>query len=45
MRWAPSLKRVYVREVIVEVDREYHDRFISMIERMVKEDNGRLKAR
>jgi len=36
MRWWPSLKRTYVKEIIVEIDREYHDRFISMIERIVK---------
>lgn len=45
LRWGPSLKRVYVREVIVEVDREYHDRFISLMKKMIKGNDRRTKAR
>ncbi|MCU0799867.1 MAG: hypothetical protein MUC62_09395 [Candidatus Thermoplasmatota archaeon] len=35
MGWGPSLKRVYVKEVIVEVDRKYHNEFISLMEKMI----------
>lgn len=38
--WGPSLKRVYVKEVIVEIDRKYHDRFLSLLKELIEREKA-----